>query len=163
MATNFQTLASSVERHLGGGSAPKDRGRSARWERAARHDALMASTLAFRILRERAMVLKPAADRQRERRGLANLVSRFNIDMMAHGPWVRLGSSDPRDYIYALRGLVSDGDPVSGALVTDYNKKPGEIFADFTRLLFNPAIGTPAIDTLLLSQTETKEIDGLPS
>ncbi|RYP50326.1 hypothetical protein DL768_004143 [Monosporascus sp. mg162] len=139
--------------------------RKAKWDKQAMHNALKETTVVFRIFRERAAALRPSLEEQNVmmRRGPANLVTRFNVDTMVHGPWVRLGFSNPRDTIYALRGLVSNGDPVSEHLVTDYNLPATTIFTDFTRLLFDVSIGTTAIVTLLLSQMETKRIHGLPS
>ncbi|KAH8585719.1 heterokaryon incompatibility protein-domain-containing protein, partial [Bisporella sp. PMI_857] len=162
VASHFRMLASSGQ-HLEEGSPLEHH--QAKWDKEAIHNALNGTTVVFRIFRERAAALRPSLEEQSVmmRRGLANLVTRFNVDIMVHGPWVRLGFSNPKDTIYALRGLVSDGDPVSERLVTDYNLPAATIFTDFTRLLFDASIGTPPIDTLLLSQMETKRIHGLPS
>ena len=99
------------------------------------HNALMATTVVFRILRERTAALRPSLEEQSVMmgRGVVNLVNSFNVDIMVYGPWVRLGASIPRDTIYALRGLVSDGDPVSERLLTDYISPTATIFTDFTR------------------------------
>ena len=162
VASNFKILAFRGQ-HLEGGSLLEHH--QAKWDKEAMHNAHMGTTVVFRIFRERAAALRPSLEEQSVmmRRGLANVVTRFNVDIMVHGPWVRLGFSNPKDTIYALRGLVSDGDPVSERLVTDYNLPAATIFTDFTRLLFDASTGTPAIDTLLLSQVETKRIHGLPS
>jgi hypothetical protein len=164
VASNFEMLASSVG-HLEG-ARPLEH-HQGKWDREAMHSALLGTTVLFRIFRERAAALGPSLEGQNimMRRGLANLVTRFNVDIMAHGPWIRLGSSDPKDHIYALKGLVPHGDPVLENLVTDYDLPAAKIFTDFTRLLLDPSIGTPAIDTVLLSQmeTKTKKIHGLPS
>ena len=76
---------------------------------------------------------------------------------------MHLNASDPRDYIYAFRGLASQEDPVSKALVTSYTKTPDEIYTEFTRLLYDQVGRGPQIDTILLSQIETKSIPGLPT
>jgi len=107
-------------------------------------------------------------NQQQRGQGLIGLVMRFNVDLMNQGPWMRLGSSNLRDYIYALRGLASRRDPVSNALVTDYAKDPADVFTEFTRLLFGGAHdaapqGFPIVDTLLFSQMESKTIPGLPT
>src|SRR5687768_15946698 len=96
------------------------------------------------------------------RRGLDNLVIRFNIDTMAQGPSARLGSSDPKDYIYALKGLTSPSDPITNQLVTDYALPTATIFTSFTRLLFLRS-PIPPIDTLFLSQIKSKKVPNLPS
>jgi len=162
VASHFRMIAPSCQYLEGGSPLEHDQ---AKWDKEAMGNALKGTTVVFRIFRERAAALRPPLEEKSVMmpRGLGNLVNRFNIDRMGHGPWVRLGFSDPRDTIYALRGLVSDGDPVSERLVTNYKLPTATIFSDFTRLLFDPSIGTPPIDTLLLSQAETKRIHELPS
>ncbi|KAG4439709.1 hypothetical protein IFR05_004787 [Cadophora sp. M221] len=162
IASKFRLLGPRCQ-ELEGGSPLEHH--QAKWDKEAMHNAFMGTTVVFRIFQERAAALGPPLEEQSVAmsRGLASLVTKFNVDTMVHGPWVRLGFSNPRDTIYALRGLVSDGDPVSERLVTNYMLPPATIFTDFTRLLFDASTGHPAIDTLLLSQMDTKRIDGLPS
>ncbi|KAM7194144.1 Heterokaryon incompatibility protein (HET) domain containing protein [Naviculisporaceae sp. PSN 640] len=121
--------------------------------------AKKATHLAFRILRVRWRTWTRLLHWVEKPRGLAGLVTEFNVDTMAHGSWVRLGSSMPHDYIYALMGLVSEEDPVAAGLVPNYQASAQDTFTNFTRLVIDPAI-----DTLLLSQRKTKKIwEGLPS
>ncbi|KAH8892939.1 hypothetical protein GQ53DRAFT_745901, partial [Thozetella sp. PMI_491] len=125
------------------------------------HMAKMASQLPYRILHERWLTWRPLSPSgsESERRGLAGLVTRFNVDVVPLGPWARLGSSKAHDYIYALKGLASEGDHVAANLVPNYDAPPHAAFTDFTRLVIDPAL-----DTLLLSQMETKMLqEGLPS
>lgn len=109
------------------------------------------------------------------RRGLQNLVIRFNVDTMEQGPSFRLGSSNPRDYIYALQGLASGDDVISKKLVIDYDPRvsTAAIFTEFTRMCFDTSDGIPhaandmsphsLIDTLFFAQMDTKVVDGLPA
>ncbi|KAK0631223.1 heterokaryon incompatibility protein-domain-containing protein [Immersiella caudata] len=130
----------------------------------ARHKAYMASSLLLRIFNERVATLQAPSQTNTTsmRRGLDNLVIRFNVDTMAQGPSARLGSSDPKDYIYALKGLTPTDDPVATQLLTDYALPTATIFTSFTRLLFlrSPA---PPIDTLFLSRIESKTVPDLPT
>ena len=160
VANDFQMLASSVV-HLEGARNPLHHP-PGKWDREAMHDSHRSSVVMFRIFRERAAALSSSGDArgQNMRRGLSYLVARFNVDAMVQGPWIRLGSSNPKDYIYALKGLVSAGDPVSEQL-PGYDRSTTAIFTGFTQSCLDSSTGPPAIDTLLLSRTETKKLEGL--
>ncbi|KAK0715330.1 heterokaryon incompatibility protein-domain-containing protein [Lasiosphaeris hirsuta] len=114
--SQFKMLASTIQ-HLEGATRPGHY-RPPRHDADAKHRAFMATTLVFRIFRERAAAWETPAhtNGSQMRRGLDNLVVRFNVDTMAQGPSARLGSSDPKDYIYALKGLAPADDPVSTQL-----------------------------------------------
>lgn len=125
------------------------------------HIAHQALQCPSRILHERWRTWRrlSAGASQNQPQELAGLVTRFNVDIAAQGSWVRLGSSKPHDYIYALKGLASESDHVAAGLVPNYHASASTAFTDFTRLIINPSI-----DTLLLSQRETKRLkNNLPS
>ncbi|KAK3352784.1 heterokaryon incompatibility protein-domain-containing protein, partial [Lasiosphaeria hispida] len=159
--SQLKMLGSTVE-HLEGATLPGHY-RPPKHDTEAKHRAFMATTLVFRIFRERAAAWETPAhtNGSQMRRGLDNLVVRFNLDTMAQGPSARLGSSDPKDYIYALKGLAPADDPVSTQLVTDYALPAAAIFTAFTRLLLTPS--PSPIDTLFLSQPATRTVPDLPT
>src|SRR4051812_16442237 len=85
-ATHFNMLASSF-RHLEE-AKPREENHQAKWDVEAMHNALQATTVLFRIFRERFAVLRllkpsPVAERLMTRPNLAALVTRFNVDTMA--------------------------------------------------------------------------------
>ncbi len=162
VANEFNKLASDVM-HLEGARNPLHH-LPAKWDREAMHLSHMSSVVVFRIFQERAAALGPSGDDRGEnmRRGLLNIVNRFNVDVMAYGPWVRLGSSNPKDYIYAFKGLVTAGDTVSEQL-PGYDRPAAAIFTGFTHSCLGNSTELPPIDTLLLSRTETKKVEGLPT
>ncbi|KAI9155660.1 Heterokaryon incompatibility protein [Paramyrothecium foliicola] len=123
-----------------------------------RHEALMAAVLASRLLNQRAHTRKSHPGQHITGKGLVGTVLWCNVDIFDHGPWVRFGASNPRDYIYALKGLAPADDPVASHLIPDYTKPVDEVFTDYTRSIINPTI-----DTLLLSQPDNKNLQHLPS
>jgi hypothetical protein len=116
------------------------------------YDAMMAEPIPRRLLQERRKMWSSPG--QQQRRELSSIVNSVNVDIANCGPWVRLGATNPRDHIYALRGLASEDDRVARALMPDYAKPSREVFTDFTALAVDPSI-----DILLLSQLESKQND----
>ncbi|KAG7291152.1 hypothetical protein NEMBOFW57_001164 [Staphylotrichum longicolle] len=163
-ALQFMVLARAVE-HLEGARDPLERYQAAKWDTQAIHASLQSTMVMSRIFQDRAAALQPPGDARGQRlgRGLANLVQRFNVDIDLQGSWARLGSSDPKDHIYALKGLVSAGDPVASQLLTSYDQtvSAASVFNEFTRLSLDGTRGPPPIDYLLFSQMDTKREPGL--
>ncbi|KAK3368710.1 heterokaryon incompatibility protein-domain-containing protein [Podospora didyma] len=165
-AAQFELLASTFAKLEAARPSPTEQYKQAKWDKKAMRNSYHGSALVDRIFRDRSAALRPSADGGHAavmRRGLDNLVIRFNVDTMVQGPYSRLGSSNPSDCIYALKGLVREGDPVSDRLAVDYDLSPAAVFTDFTRLLYQTATPSPPIDTLFLSQADTKVITDLPS
>jgi hypothetical protein len=146
MAVTLQMLASSLVKPF---DLPD--GLKSDRDKTARHDAMIASQVASRLLTERSRRWRSASGPQDKRRGLANIVVAFNVDTISLGPWPRLEASNRKDHIYALRGLAAEDDPVVKAVEPDYTKTTEDIFTDFTCAAINPSI-----DILLLSQNDTK-------
>ena len=87
MANNFHMVASSIKLNLGLDTNDAcNRPKSAwllPWKKKPRREALMATSLAFRILKERELVQRPSPSHAR--RSLGNLAIRFNVDILLQG------------------------------------------------------------------------------
>lgn len=131
------------------------------------HEAMMASHLVFRMFQKRRhmkTLLLQSTESEAEYKALQlrlrfpNTVISFNMDEHGHGSWTRFKASNPRDYLYGLKGLAPRDDDVAIAFTPDYRKSTCEIYTDFTSRLINPVI-----ELLLLSRPESKILSGLPS
>ncbi|KAH7311339.1 heterokaryon incompatibility protein-domain-containing protein [Stachybotrys elegans] len=154
MMATFQRIASTLE-ELGEEVVPKPQ--SSNKELEYKHRALNTGILATRILLERFHFSSHKGERH-QLRPLTSLMTRFNVDVFETGEWARLEATNPRDYIYALRGLANLDDVVATSLMPDYSLPTKTIFTHYTRLAIDPAI-----DTLLLSRPGDTKLEGLPS
>lgn len=149
MALMFQMFAAKVQR------SPSPRSFWPKFTREFQHDARSAASLAYRLLQGRSQIQRPADNL---RRTFISIVINYNVDIFVQGPWMRLGVSNPPDYIYGLKGLAASDDAIANALKSGYEKSAKGIFTEYTGLA-----ARSWIDILLLSKDKTGEMEKLPS